>query len=150
MKCGVVAVFWMAIVLAGCGGGGGGGGSGSPSVANQADGLGDAGHAAGTLDIGQTEPTVASNSSSFSGPEAIAVALSEQSRALVVWRMSDLAPNGKTLLWSQETGNGGWSSPQPVPQATSSARGHWSASRSPRSSGGSGRGCSTARPAASA
>lgn len=123
MKCGVVAVFWMAIVLAGCGGGGGGGGSGSPSVANQADGLGDAGHATGTLDIGQTEPTVASNSSSFSGPEAIAVALSEQSRALVVWRMSDLAPNGRTLLWSQETGNGGWSSPQPVPQATNAYRG---------------------------
>ena len=122
MKCGVLAVFWVAIVVAGCGGGGGGV-SGSPNVANQVDGLGDAGHAAGTLDVGQTEPTVASNSTSVSdGPEAVAVALSDQSRGLIVWRVSDRAPNGRTLLWSQETGSGGWSSPQPVPQATNASK----------------------------
>lgn len=110
----------MALVLAGllaaCGGGGD-----SPEAkvdpANEADGLGSAGHPASTAELGNA----ALSGAEHSGTPQVAIALSDQGRALAVWQVMAPQAGDKTAAWAQTSTTGTWGPATPLPQAHNSS-----------------------------
>ncbi len=107
----------IALILSACGGGGGSGGTSSSEVsvktdtANAADGLGDAGHVAGTMELG-----FAALPKFLRYRPAIAVALSDQGQALAAWHVFAPVAGQDSASWAQASLDGKWSAAQPIPQ----------------------------------
>ena len=113
--------FGFAMVLAGllvaCGGGGGGSSSSAKvDQANEADGLGAAGHAPGTVELGDA----ALPGSMLSADPKVAIALSDQGRALAVWQVKAPSSQDNYAAWAQTSASGDWGAPSPLPQVRDS------------------------------
>jgi hypothetical protein len=109
MKVKTLTSSALVCLLAACGGGGGGGSGSTATVdaANQADGLGDDGHAPGTVDLGSALQPNALGGGIF----RVASALSDDGRATVAWRKSPDSAGAAAVAWSQSTTNSAWSAP---------------------------------------
>lgn len=118
---GAIVALCIAATLTACGGGGGGGGGGTNSStttqetsadqANAADGLGSAGHASGTVDLG-----AAAVPGGEYGSPLISIALSDEARALAVWQVTAPVAADTSAAWAQSSDTGIWSASTPLPQ----------------------------------
>lgn len=110
----------LVLLLSACGGGGGGASS-SPgagaSLVNDADGLGRLGHATGTMDLGKA----ALPGATYGGTPKIAIALSDQGRALAVWQVTAAGGGEQEASWTQFTTTSTFGEPQALPQARNSS-----------------------------
>lgn len=99
--------------LGACGGGGGD----TPragDLANQADGLGAAGHKPGTVELGSAAITGGYQAAT---PQ-IAVAISDLGQALAVWQVKAGQVANDSAAWAQTSPSGVWSAAGSLPQAS--------------------------------
>lgn len=117
----LVTAVCLSAALSACGGGGGQDG-GNPTTppksedanansANSRDGLGAEGHANGTVVLG----AAALPGAEYNGTPLIAIAMSDEGRALAVWQVKAKIAADTTAAWAQSSIAGSWSSATPLP-----------------------------------
>lgn len=112
-----IRIGWAGVLvcaLSACGGGGGGDSAAPQDPANQADGLGAAGHKPGTVELG----SAAFTGGTHAATPQVAVAISDQGRALAVWQVKASLAVNDSAAWAQTNTGGTWSVASALPQAS--------------------------------
>lgn len=110
-----IGVAWLLVcALSACGGGGGGDAPRPGDPANQADGLGAAGHKPGTVELG----SAAFTGGSHAAIPQVAVAISDLGQALAVWQVKAAQVADDSMAWAQTSPGGVWSAAGSLPQAS--------------------------------
>lgn len=110
-RIGVVGLLVCA--LSACGGGGGGDTPRAEDPANQADGLGAAGHKPGTVELGSAAIT----GGAHAAIPQIAIVISDLGQALAVWQVKAAQVGDDSAAWAQTSLSGVWSAAGVLPQA---------------------------------